>query len=417
MEEIDYSGFKTLFGETPTTKVLDFFLKGRRTYSDYSLSEIAEGSGIGWTTVNEIFPALVSACVVKETRQIGRARMYALNAESQIVRKILELEGQLKQCGMVPAGATHHPRTGIKVFGIGAFGIDVTKRLQVCRDSGAGIIVVDSDKSRLENSEAPVKMLVECERYRSAADDVTEWQKLAMLDHHDELKEILKDTSSVFIVVDCNGADGNGDEARLAGWLAGQAKPALAVVIALLPDKPAEGTLLDIATLKKSANNCIILANPDKLVGGNVLLKEHKRALSGMMVAEWIDSLVECLSVPSLMNVDYADMKAVMTKGGVAVIGMGESSSENNRAEEAVRNAMDNPLLDVSYEGATGALLQVVGGPDMTLDESQLAGEIVAEKLGPRAQMMLGVRIEPEMEGSIKVLLVMAGVKVPMMMA
>lgn len=283
----------------------------------------------------------------------------------------------------------------------------------------SGIAVEDgSDKSRLENSEASVKMLVDCERYRGAADDVTEWQKLAMHDHHGELKEILKDTNSVFIVVDCNGTEGGGDEAKLASWLAGQAKPALVVVIALLPDKPAEGTLLDIATLKKSANNCIILVNADKLVGGNVLLKEHKRALSGMMVAEWIDSLVECRSVPGLMNVDYADMKAILTKGGVAVIGMGESSSsENNRAEEAVRNAMNNPLLDVSYDGATGALLRVVGGPDMTLDEAQLAGEIVAEKLGPRAQMILGVRIEPELEGSIKVLLVMAGVKVPMMMA
>ncbi|MBA3063948.1 cell division protein FtsZ, partial [Candidatus Woesearchaeota archaeon] len=118
------------------------------------------------------------------------------------------------------------------------------------------------------------------------------------------------------------------------------------------------------------------------------------------------------IAVPSLVNLDYADVKAIMTNGDVAAIGVG-SSGTNNRVEEAVHGALNNPLLDISYKGATGALIHISGGPDMTLDEVTRVGELVTESMDQDANVIWGARISEEMKGKLTVMTIMTGVKSP----
>ena len=125
-----------------------------------------------------------------------------------------------------------------------------------------------------------------------------------------------------------------------------------------------------------------------------------------------IKGIVETIAVPSLVNLDYADVKTIMTNGGVAAIGVG-SSDTNNKVEEAVKGALENPLLDINYKGATGALIHIEGGPDMTLDEVSKVGEVVTESLDVDANVIWGARVSEEMKGKLTVMTIITGVKSP----
>jgi len=116
------------------------------------------------------------------------------------------------------------------------------------------------------------------------------------------------------------------------------------------------------------------------------------------------------VTTTGLVNLDFADIKAVMMNGGVSLIGMGEADSQN-RALEAIEKAIKNPLLDVDISGATGSLINIVGGGDMSLDECKTIIEQVGKRLSPDAKIIWGAQISPEMDKSIRVLLIVTGVK------
>jgi cell division protein FtsZ len=135
-------------------------------------------------------------------------------------------------------------------------------------------------------------------------------------------------------------------------------------------------------------------------------------AVANELISTMIKGIVETIAIPSLVNLDYADVKAIMSNGGVAAIGVG-SSDTNNRVEEAVKGALSNPLLDINYEGATGALIHVSGGPDMTLDEVARIGELVTETLDPDANVIWGARVCDDMKGKLTVMTIITGVNSP----
>ena len=125
-----------------------------------------------------------------------------------------------------------------------------------------------------------------------------------------------------------------------------------------------------------------------------------------------IKGIVETITLPSLINLDYADVSAIMKHGEVAVIGLGESDTAN-RVEEAVRQALTHPLLDVDYRGATGALVHITCGPDMKLEEFNNIGKLVTENLNAEANVIIGVRTNKEFAGKVRVITIMTGVKSP----
>ncbi|MEK6848031.1 MAG: cell division protein FtsZ, partial [Nanoarchaeota archaeon] len=111
-----------------------------------------------------------------------------------------------------------------------------------------------------------------------------------------------------------------------------------------------------------------------------------------------------------LVNLDFADIKSVMSNGGVSLIGIGEADSKD-RSREAIEKAMSNPLLDVDITNASGALVNIIGGPDMSLDEYKKVMEIIGTKVAPDAKLISGAQISPDMDKTMKVLLIVTGVK------
>jgi cell division protein FtsZ len=167
-----------------------------------------------------------------------------------------------------------------------------------------------------------------------------------------------------------------------------------------------------LEALRENCDTVIVIENQRLLeLAGKRPLKEAF-AVADNLIATMIKGITETIYVPSMVNLDYADVKAVMRSGGVASIGIGVSDAPN-RAEDAVVKALNHPLLDIDYTGATGALIQVIGGDDMKLDEINLIGERVIEHLDPCAQVIWGARVLPEFTGKIQVITIVTGVKSP----
>jgi len=164
--------------------------------------------------------------------------------------------------------------------------------------------------------------------------------------------------------------------------------------------------------LRQVCDTVIVIDN-NRLVNiaGNLPIQQAF-AVANELVSTMIKGIVETIAVPSLVNLDYADVKSIMTNGGVAAIGVGASDT-NNKVDEAVKGALANPLLDISYKGATGALIHVHGGTDMTLDEVSKVGELVTESLDEEANVIWGARVTEDMKGKLTVMTIITGVKSP----
>jgi cell division protein FtsZ len=125
-----------------------------------------------------------------------------------------------------------------------------------------------------------------------------------------------------------------------------------------------------------------------------------------------VKGITELITMPGLVNLDFADVRTVMERGGVAMIGMGESDSED-KAADSVKKAIRSPLLDVDISGATAALVNVVGGPDMTMEEAEGVIQEVYNRVDPNARIIWGAQIDPAMQNKMRTLLVVTGVRSP----
>jgi cell division protein FtsZ len=128
------------------------------------------------------------------------------------------------------------------------------------------------------------------------------------------------------------------------------------------------------------------------------------------LIGETVKGITETITEPSLINIDYADVRAIMSKGGVATMLVGESKQQN-KAESVVRECLSNPMLDIDYRGATGALIHITGGSDLTLIESEEIASSLTYELDAHADVIWGARIRNDMEGKVRVLAIMTGVK------
>jgi len=164
--------------------------------------------------------------------------------------------------------------------------------------------------------------------------------------------------------------------------------------------------------LRDVTDTCIVLDNNRLVDIAGQLPIEQAFAVANELVSTMIKGIVETITLPSLINLDYADVSSIMKGGGVAVIGIGEADTAD-RVNEAVRQALTHPLLDVDYQGATGALIHVTCGPDLKLEEFDLIGRVVSENLSPEAQVIIGARISKDFVGRVRVITIMTGVKSP----
>jgi cell division protein FtsZ len=138
---------------------------------------------------------------------------------------------------------------------------------------------------------------------------------------------------------------------------------------------------------------------------------EQAFSVMDQLISETIKGISETITRPSLINLDFADVRAIMNAGGVAVMLVGETKSQDKLS--VVKAALDHPLLDVDYRGATGALVHITGGPDLTLSEAENIAESLTYEMDSHANVIWGARIQKDYEGKVRVLAILTGVQSP----
>jgi cell division protein FtsZ len=306
-------------------------------------------------------------------------------------------------------------QANIKVIGCGGGGSNMVNWLSKKGIQGAKTIACNTDKAHLDTIQADSKILIGrnltrglgCGGYPQKGAEAAE-------ESNQELKEALQNCDLVFVCAGMGGGTGTGS----APFVAKTAREQGAIVLGTvtMPFKIERARIdkaeFGLKDLRKECDTVIVIDN-NRLVeiAGNLPVQQAF-AVANELISTMIRGIVETIAVPSLVNLDFADVKAIMTNGGVAAIGVG-SSDTASRIDEAVKGAMSNPLLDISYKGATGALIQVEGGPDMTLEEVEKIGNLVTENLDEDANVIWGARINEQMEGKVTVITIMTGVKSP----
>jgi cell division protein FtsZ len=304
----------------------------------------------------------------------------------------------------------------IAVIGVGTGGCNTVTRLMESGSVSAKCIVIDTDVSQLKTAKANQKILIGQRLTKGRG--VRRNPKLgreAIEESKKNVETLLSRVEVAFITTGLGGGTGAG-AAPIIADIAKQ-KGAATIGIVTMPfrvergrDKSANTAL---AEMRRSCDTVAVIDN-DRLaklvpdLRGNQAFEVVDQVLAGM-----IKGIVETISTPSLINLDFADFKTIISHGGMAVVGVGESNAPN-RAEEAVRNAFRTPLYDVSYAGATSALIHVAGDNRMTVQEANRVGEIVSEIMEGNARVIWSAKVNPEQEGKLKVTLVMTGVDSPL---
>jgi cell division protein FtsZ len=306
-------------------------------------------------------------------------------------------------------------KANIKVIGCGGCGGNMVTWLFNKGINGATIYAANTDALHLSVTKADEKLLIGKELTRGLGcggmpQKGREAAKEAIVD----IKKAVGNADMVFVLAGMGGGTGTG----AASVVAQLAKETGAVVIGVVTMPfEAEKARVDKAEfglheLREVTDTCIVLDNNRLVDIAGQLPIEQAFAVANELVSTMIKGIVETITLPSLINLDYADVSTIMKNGGVAVIGIGEADTQD-RVSEAVKQALTHPLLDVDYKGATGALVHITCGPDLKLEEFDHIGRIVSENLSSEAQVIIGARISKEFAGKVRVITIMTGVKSP----
>jgi len=309
-------------------------------------------------------------------------------------------------------------RATIKVVGCGGGGNNTINRITEVGVVGAETIAINTDAQDLLYTSADKKILIgrETTKGLGAGSDPRVGQEAAHEQEHD-IKTALQNSDMVFITCGLGGGTGTG----AAPVVAETAKKmgALTVAIVTMPftmegNRRYENALMGLEKLQRTVDTLIVIPN-DKLLEFapdlpiNVAFKVCDELLTNA-----VKGIAELVTKAGLVNLDFADIRTVMSGGGVALIGVGESDSEH-RAQEAVEKAINNPLLDVDITGATGALINVAGSKNLTLAEARIVVESISSKLADDAQIIWGAQIYEDLGSMLRVMLIVTGVRSPQM--
>lgn len=305
-------------------------------------------------------------------------------------------------------------KANIKVIGTGGAGNNTITRMLQVGIQGVETIAINTDAQDLLYSDGDKKILIgkEITGGLGAGGDPKMGAEAAK-ESRDEIKSAIEDADMIFVTCGLGGGTGTGS----APVIAEMAKKMniLTIGVVTLPFSMEGRTRMENAkegleNLRKVVDTIIIIPN-DKLleIVPDVSLATAFKVADEILVNS-VKGIAELVTKPGLINLDLADVKAVMTDGGLAMIGMGESDTEN-RAIEAVEKALSNPLLALDIEGAEGALINVTGGPDITIREAQQVVEAVTSRLNPDAKIIWGAQVNKELGETIRTLIVVTGVR------
>lgn len=304
----------------------------------------------------------------------------------------------------------------ITVCGVGGAGCNSINRLAKAGVRGADLIAVNTDRMHLGIiSEAAKKVLIGTSITRGlGSGGYPEVGAKAADVSREALEKLLEGTDLLFLTAGMGGGTGTG----AAPIIAQVARKQGAIVIGIvtypfaLERARLEKADAGLDNLKGEADTIIVIDNNRLVEIVPNLPIDQAFNVADEIIARAVRGITETITTPSLINLDFADVRSVMGNGGVSMIAVGEAKG-TNRAEEVVRNTLKHSLLDVDYTGATGVLMHITGGPDMTLGECSQIGEALTERVDPNATVIWGARIDPTFEGKIEAIAIFTGIKSP----
>ncbi len=305
-------------------------------------------------------------------------------------------------------------KTNIKIAGCGGAGCNTINRIVEEGIAGADMYAMNSDAQHLLSIHSPHKILLGRRATRGlGAGSIPQVGEEAAIEAEEEIRAALQGSDIVFVTCGLGGGTGTGSApvvARIAREMG-----ALSIAIVTKPFE-AEGVVrmqnaeYGLDRLIDVVDTVIVIPNDKLLEIVPRLALNAAFKVADEILMRSIKGIIEIITKVGLVNLDFADLKTIMKGGGVAMIGLGEADAED-RATEAVNEAINSPLLEVDISEATGALVNVSGGEDMTVTEAEKVAAEIHNRINPQAKIIWGAQIDPALEHTIRVMLVVTGVK------
>lgn len=301
----------------------------------------------------------------------------------------------------------------IKVIGVGGAGGAAINRMVDAGVDGVEFIAINTDAQALHHSRAKVKIHIgkDATRGLGAGADPMVGERAAK-ESIDEIQKALEGADMVFVTLGAGGGTGSG-----AGYVVAEAAKAMDTLVVGFATKPFafEGEKrrrnadTAIENLRRSVDTLIVIPNDRLLqtIDRQTPLVEAFKVADDVL-RQGVQGISDLITVHGLINLDFADVKAVMQSAGSALMGIGRASGEN-RAVQAAQQAIESPLLEVSIDGARGILFNVIGGDDLSMHEINSAAETITNAADPDANIIFGATINPELEGEVIITVVATG--------
>lgn len=330
-----------------------------------------------------------------------------------IVQQALKYSEQEKELTNEESDFEEFGQPRIVIVGCGGAGNNTIKRLYNMGIEHAETICINTDKQDLDKTRADKKILIGKTLTRGlGAGGYPEIGRKAAELARGTLESVLKDADLVFVTAGMGGGTGTG----VAPVVAEVAKEQGAIVIGMVSSpfkvegSRREKALEGIEALRKAADTVVILENQRLLAHVPNLPVDQALSVMDQLIAETVKGITETITDYSLINLDYADIRATMGCGGLAVMLVGESKSQN-KSQDVVKQALNHPLLDVDYRGATGCLVHITGGSDLSLQEAMEIADQLTYEISREAKVTIGARIKSDFEGRVRVMAIMTGVQ------
>jgi cell division protein FtsZ len=307
-------------------------------------------------------------------------------------------------------------RAKIKVIGVGGGGNNTINRITEIGIAGSETIAINTDAQDLLYTNADTKILVGKETTSGlGAGSIPKIGEESARENEQDIRKTLQGSDMIFITCGLGGGTGTGAAPVVAEI--SKKMGCLTVGIVTIPftmegQRRYENAIIGLEKMERIVDTLIVIPNDKLLELAPDLPLQTSFKVADEILTNAVKGIAELVTKAGLVNLDFADIKAVMGDGGVALIGVGESDTEN-RAVEAVEKAISNPLLDVDISGATGALINVSGGQDLTLSEARKVVEAVSERLDEDARIIWGAQVSDDLENTLRTMLIVTGVTSP----
>ncbi len=315
------------------------------------------------------------------------------------------------------AGVVEELRTQITVVGCGGAGSNTVTRMEREGIHGAKLVAANTDAQHLvEQVRADTKILMGRDRTGGrGAGSVPKIGEEAAHETLDDIKGAIEGSDMVFVTAGLGGGTGTGAAPVVAQ--AAQDAGALTIAIATIPftaegERRRANADAGLERLRAVSDTVIVVPNDRLLEYAPNLPLQDAFTICDRVLMRSVKGMTELITKPGLVNVDFADVRTVMENGGVAMIGLGESDSEN-KAQDSIRSALRSPLLDVEFKGASSALVNVVGGPDMSIEEAEGVVEEIYDRIDPDARIIWGASVDETFSGTMETMIVVTGVESP----